>query len=238
MLSFKLYVYETICSAECWTFISQWSKFHFPIFLLPKPKVLIFSVSLCAKFGDLKPTIDEKQRPQILACFWERCSNNIPQGYCDFLSTKYFKNSTDHCDQQILLLKTRNLELCFGPNVGSNHAKLRRSWFIERFSSDSCVLWSVPYDVKLIRATRGAERDPLALTQSKCWGTCCVACAVSRSMWPLRTRAPKWEHISTTGRYHVNDCNAQEAAWWLTRKRDQRAGNKWTKLNLWMEKPW
>ena len=33
-------------SAEWWTLISQWSKFDFPIFLLPKPKVSIYSVSV------------------------------------------------------------------------------------------------------------------------------------------------------------------------------------------------
>ena len=45
----SLYVYTTwkpLCSAECWIFFSQWSKFHFPIFFLLKLKVPIYSVSL------------------------------------------------------------------------------------------------------------------------------------------------------------------------------------------------
>ena len=38
----------------------------------PKCRFILFqytNVYLCAKFGDLKPTIDEKRRPQIWACF-------------------------------------------------------------------------------------------------------------------------------------------------------------------------
>ena len=45
---------------------------HFDVFLLPKLKCLFILVQyinlhLCAKFGDLKPTIDEKHSLQILA---------------------------------------------------------------------------------------------------------------------------------------------------------------------------
>ena len=86
-------------SAEWWTFISQWLKFHFPIFLVraqnPKCLFILFQytdVYLCAKFGELMPTINEMQRPQIWICFWARCKNKIPHGNCDFLLTKYFIN--------------------------------------------------------------------------------------------------------------------------------------------------
>ena len=110
----------------------------------------------------------------------------------------------DHCDLQIVRRKTRNLQLCFGTILGTNHAvhaqscpKLRKSRFLERFSSDSCVLWSVPYDVKLIRATGGAKRDPLFACPKKCWGTCGCARAFSRCMWRRRTRAQNWEHVCT-----------------------------------------
>ena len=58
------------------------------------------------------------------------------------------------------------------PTWGSTKQKLRKSQFLERFSSDSCALSSEPFDVKLIWATGGAKRDPLARTPSKCWGTC------------------------------------------------------------------
>ena len=95
----NLYKYmKRFHSAEWWTLISQWSKFHFPIFLLPKPKVsvsILFqytNVFHCAKFGDLKPTINEKRRPQIWTCSWARRRNKIPQGNYDFLSTKCFIN--------------------------------------------------------------------------------------------------------------------------------------------------
>ena len=33
---------------------------------------------------------------------------------------------TDHHDQQIVLQKTRNLELCFGTNVGTKQAKIQK----------------------------------------------------------------------------------------------------------------
>ena len=84
-------------SAEWWTYFPQWSKFHFPIFLLPNPncQFVLFqytNVYLGAKFGNLKPTIDEKRRPQIWTCFWARHRRNIAQGNCNFLSTKCFIN--------------------------------------------------------------------------------------------------------------------------------------------------
>ena len=50
------------------------------------------NVHLCAKFGDLKLTINEKQGAQIWTCFWARCRNNIPQGSCNFLSKKCLIN--------------------------------------------------------------------------------------------------------------------------------------------------
>ena len=37
---------KPFCSAEWWTCIFQWSKFHFPIFQLPKPNELIYSDSV------------------------------------------------------------------------------------------------------------------------------------------------------------------------------------------------
>ena len=98
MLSFHVYMsMKPFHSAEWWTFIFLWLKFHFPVFLLPKTKASIYSVSvyflyLCARFGDWKPTIYEKWRPQIRTCFWARCRNKIPHGNCDFLSTKCFIN--------------------------------------------------------------------------------------------------------------------------------------------------
>ena len=54
-------------------FLSPSSKCRFVLFQYT-------NVFLWAKFGDLKPTIDEKRRPQIWTCFWARCRNKIPQG--------------------------------------------------------------------------------------------------------------------------------------------------------------
>ena len=53
---------------------------------------------------------------------------------------------------------------------------------------------------------------------------------VPRGMWRRRTRTPKWKHVCTIGRYDVKDRCAQKAAWWLTRKRDMRAGNQPRKI--------
>ena len=54
------------------------------------------------------------------------------------------------------------------PMWGPTKQKLRKSRFLERFCSDSCVLSSAPYNVKPIRATGSAKRDQLASIQSKC----------------------------------------------------------------------
>ena len=43
----------------------------------------------------------------------------------------------DHSNQQIVRRKTRNFELCFGTNVGTDQAKFEKN-------SDSCVLLSAP----------------------------------------------------------------------------------------------
>ena len=72
-------------------------NFSSPYFVsqYPKCRIILFQYTnfhLCAKFGDLKPTIDEKRRPQIRTCFWARRRNKIPERNCNFLSTKCFKN--------------------------------------------------------------------------------------------------------------------------------------------------
>ena len=150
---------EPFSSAEWRTLISQWSKFHFPIFPVPKPKcwfilfhytdVLNCIVFLCAKFGDLKPRIDEKRRPQIWTCFWARRRNKIPQGNCDFLSTKCFINvnrssrSTDcaaeNSKPRIMLRDQR------GDQPSKNWENLDFSNDLARvlaFSSDFHTIWS------------------------------------------------------------------------------------------------
>ena len=94
-------------------------------------------------------------------------------------------------DQQIVLRKTRNLELCLGTNMGTTKQKLRKSRFLELFqvSSDPWVFWSVPYDGKLTRATCGEQRDPCARAPSKCWGTCGCACGISQHVTVANARA-------------------------------------------------
>ena len=94
----SLYIYETICFCRM-NFHSpiraQWSKFHFPVFSLPKPKV-----SICSA----------------------RCRNNIPQGNCDFLSTKSFQ--VHKCLSIIAINrlcggKLETLSYASGPTVGT-----------------------------------------------------------------------------------------------------------------------
>ena len=73
---YKFIIIKPFRSGERWTFISQWLKFHVLIFLLSlsNPQVSIYSqkyttLHLCAKCGDLKPTINQKQLTQIWSCF-------------------------------------------------------------------------------------------------------------------------------------------------------------------------
>ena len=119
------------------------------------------NVFLYAKFGDLKPTINKKWRPQIWTCLWARHRKKIPQGNCDFLLTKCFTN------------------------VNQSSGSTERA--AESFHT------------------------------------------VQRGMARRRMRAPKWEHVCTTGQYDVKDHHAQLLAQWLTRKHDKRAGNQSSK---------
>ena len=88
----------------------------------------------------------------------------------------------DHRDQQIVLRKTRNLESCFGTNVGTNQAK------IEKLSISRAIrLEFLHSQVSTIRceaskSNRRREERLLGSPPSKCWVTCCCARAVSRSM--------------------------------------------------------
>ena len=119
---------------HCRNSISRWNFFFLPN---PKCRFIMFQYTnafLWAKFGDLKPTIDETQCPQIWTCFWARRRIKIPQGNCDFLCTKCFINinrsslSTDSAAEnsipQVLLLDQR----------GDQPSK---TWENLKFSSDS-----------------------------------------------------------------------------------------------------
>ena len=114
----------------------------------PECRFILFqytSVHLCTRFGDLKPTINERQRPQIWTFFCARHRNNImiAQGNCNFLSTGCFINVKlliDHHYQQSVLCKTRkrqNLELCSGTNVGVTGDQPIKIWEKLYFSSYS-----------------------------------------------------------------------------------------------------
>ena len=84
---------KQLCSAKWWTFISQRSKFHFPIFLLSKRKVLIYSVSVyhCLPLCKVWWTkANNKKRPQSQTCFWARRRNKIPHGICEFFLDQLF----------------------------------------------------------------------------------------------------------------------------------------------------
>ena len=113
---------KPFCSAKWWTFISQWSKFHFPIFSSETQGVDLFFFSIL-----MFTSVQSLVCPQIFwTCFWARHRNKISRGNSDFISTICFKNVTDHHDQQIVLRKTWNLELCFKINKGTNRAKIEK----------------------------------------------------------------------------------------------------------------
>ena len=125
-------------------------KFHF-FSKNPKCQFILFqhtNVHLCAKFGDLKPTVDEKQRPWT--CFWARHRNKIQQGNCNFLSTKCFINVYRWMINRLCCRKLEFLSFALGPTWGLTKQNLRKSWCLHRFCSDSCVLW----------ATWGAMSNP------------------------------------------------------------------------------
>ena len=161
------------------------------------------------KFGDLVPTIDEKRRPQIWTCFWARRRNKSPEGNCDFLSTKCFINvyrslwTTDCAEES---LEARNLELCFGTNVGTNRAKIDS----EKISISRAILLGFLRSLVSVGAIRCEANKINWRREERTIGSRAVKMlrglrfftrAVSRSLWRLWTRALKWEHVCTTGRY-------------------------------------
>ena len=122
---------KPFCSAEWWTLIFQWSKFHFQIFLLPKPKVSIYSVLeyWCLPLWKVwwsKPTIDENRRPQIWTCFWlkfwARRRNNISLGNCDFC-----------CKQNAIFSGTRHQNRSYLDNISTNR------WNVVGFQQGHCT---------------------------------------------------------------------------------------------------
>ena len=139
-----LYVYEFIImkpcySAECWTVIFQWLKFSFQIFLLPNPKCLFIlfqytNVHLCAKFGDLKPTIDKKW---YLDLFLSKEQKQHSERKVWFSFNPMFHK--DNWSLQSTDCVVENLKP-WGPTWGQTKQNLRKFRFLELFSSDSCVL--------------------------------------------------------------------------------------------------
>ena len=120
------------------------SSSQYFFFQNPKYQFILFDYTnafLCAKFGGLKPTIDENRCPQNRNCFWARRRNKISQGNCDFISTKCFTNvnrssgSTDCAAEN-----SKPLSYASGQTWGPTKQKLRKSRFLEGFCSDSCVL--------------------------------------------------------------------------------------------------
>ena len=134
----------------------------------------------------------------------------------------------DHQDQQIVLRKTRNLELCFGTNVGTHPAK------IEKISiSRSILLEFLRSLVSTIRCeankiNRRREERPIGsravkmlrdLRQGARGLAHHVAAANARA--EVRARMHNW---SIWWHNDVKDRRAQQVAWWLARKCYMRAG--------------
>ena len=151
----------------------------------------------------------------------------------------------DHQDQQIVRRKTRNLELCFGTNVGTNQAKIEKISISRaiRLEFLRSLVSAIRYEANKINRRR--EERPIGsravkmLMDLQCGGARAPA-AVSRIMWRRRTRAPKWEHACITSWDDVTDRRAQKVAWWLARKcnmlRYYARGTDRSKLNAWRGK--
>ena len=209
-------------------------EFQFPIFLLPKPKVSIIlfqytNAFLCAKFGDLKPTIDEKQRPQIWTsgCFWVRRRNKIPQGNCDFISTKCFMNVNRSSGSTECAAESSKPRVMLWDQHMDSPSK---NWENLNFSSDSAGLlaFASQRHVKIISTTSGAKRDPLARVPSKCWGTCCCARGPALHVAAANARAEVRARMHNRSIWCQGSSRtlsaAAQVALWLTQKRDMRAG--------------
>ena len=155
----RLYMYmKPFRPAEWWTFISQWLKFHFQMFLPPNLKVSIYSLSayLCiplCKVWWSKANNWRKATSSILTCFWalSKVQKQDPQeklGNCDFISIKSFitvswsSESTDcaaeNSKPQVML--QNQVPTNVAVTWGTIKQKLRKSQFLKRFGSDSCVL--------------------------------------------------------------------------------------------------
>ena len=95
----------------------------------------------------------------------------------------------DHREQQIVLLKTQNLELCFETNVGTNQAKIDKISISRaiRLGFLRSILSTIKCEANKINWLR--EEGPIGSRAVKMLRTCC--CAVPRGMSRLRTRAPK-----------------------------------------------
>ena len=143
---FYLYMYmKPISCAERWIFISQWSKFHFQIFLdtgFGEKKIWIiwtrvdlfcFSIPilyLCAKFV-IWSQRSTKSDVLKFGPVSEQGTETIfyKETAIFFLSTKCFINvdrSSLWLCQQIVQWKTRKLELRCGTNIGTHQAKIEK----------------------------------------------------------------------------------------------------------------
>ena len=121
-------------SAKWWTFISHWSNFHFPIFLLPKSKCLIYSVSvyLCfplCKVWWSKANYRRKAMSSNLNLFLSKAQKHHSTGNCDFLSSNSFINvvrsswSTNcaaESSKPLVMLSS------LGPTLGTKKAKFEK----------------------------------------------------------------------------------------------------------------
>ena len=77
-------VMKPFSCTEWWPSISQWSKFHFQIFLFSSRFILFqyTDARLCAKVRDLKLTINKMRSPQTLDLPAARLRNSFVKGNC------------------------------------------------------------------------------------------------------------------------------------------------------------
>ena len=193
-------------SAEWWTFISVYFFSQ-----NPKCRFILFQytdVHLCAQLSKVwlsKANNRRKATSSNFDLFLSKAQKQHSTRKLHFSFDQMFYKSSRSTDCAAKNLKTRVHCYATGSTWGLTKRNLKKISIFRAIRL--CFLRSLVSAIrsKLIRAPGGAKRDPLARAPSKCWGTCGGARAVVRSMWLPRTRAPKWEHVCTTGRYDVKD---------------------------------
>ena len=138
-------------SAEWWTCIFQWSKFHFPIFLLSKPRVWVSihlfqytNVYLCAKVRHLwwsKANDWRKATSSNMDLFLSKAQKQHSTRKLQFSFDQMFhKRLSIIMINRLCREKLETSSYASGIRWGLTKPKFIKSQFLERFGSHSCFL--------------------------------------------------------------------------------------------------